>query len=171
MPIQIIDNFFVSIDPTNKNLEQPQQTSKLLLKSYIIIPLFTDSGRAKGKSSDLAQNGTFLQKEKESPKPKNLAQSFKSMLQNTMKNFRTRHEDLPIKEGALKKRSPSFLHAWQLRYIVLRDKKLFYYREVTKEKPAGCLDFDLFSAKLEVSEKDPRIFVYIFDRIISLLLS
>jgi len=77
----------------------------------------------------------------------------KSIFQNTLKNFGRKPEEkeLPKLEGFLKKKSPNFFKVWQVRYVILRDKKFFYYRnEIKDEKPAGCLDFDLFSAKVEV---------------------
>jgi len=64
---------------------------------------------------------------------------------------------LPTLEGYLKKKSTSLLKVWQKRYFVLKDKKLYYYQNQSKDLMSGCVDFDLLSVKLE-KDKDEKHF-------------
>ena len=64
---------------------------------------------------------------------------------------------LPTMEGFLKKKSTNLLKVWQRRYFVLRDKKLYYYPNESKDLMSGCVDFDLISIKLEKGKDEKHL--------------
>jgi len=66
-------------------------------------------------------------------------------------SFRSVLAAAPAIEGYLKKKSTNFLRLWQKRYYALKEKKLFYYKNESKDIMLGVLDFDLISVKLEVA--------------------
>jgi len=146
------------------NLQQKQVRQSIFIcgvSSY--FPPLDARNRNKTANSDSSPS----RKAQQSPEQKkelntNNSAIIKSIFQNTLKNFGRKQEEkeLPKVEGFLKKRSPSFFKVWQVRYVILRNKKFFYYRnEVRDEKPAGCLDFDLFSAKIEILTQEPKTFM------------
>ena len=58
----------------------------------------------------------------------------------------------------LKKLSPAFLTGWQDRYIVLKDKKLKYYKSQNSRYASGVLNFDHFETTIEKTAKEPTKF-------------
>lgn len=55
------------------------------------------------------------------------------------------------KIGFLQKKSPSLLGGWQDRFIVLKDRKLKYYKSnkaADMQVPKGVINFDQFSCSI-----------------------
>lgn len=57
-------------------------------------------------------------------------------------------------EGYLQKYSPSMLKGWQKRYVILKDRKLYYKKTHEQPYPNGVLNFDHFQAHLYANTKD-----------------
>ena len=63
-----------------------------------------------------------------------------------------------IIEGYLMKYSPSFLKGWQKRYVILKDKRLYYKKTKEQPYPNGVVNFDHFQCFLLTNSKDPLQF-------------
>ena len=61
-------------------------------------------------------------------------------------------------KGYLSKKSPSMLKGWQNRFILLKDKKLRYYKKEGAKFAKGCINFEFYEVNIQISEKDPKIF-------------
>ncbi len=72
---------------------------------------------------------------------------------------KTNHEsDASVKSGHLLKSSPSFFKGWQDRFLVVRDRKLKYFKNEQSLVPSGVINFDLFKCFVQENEKDPCVF-------------
>jgi len=61
-----------------------------------------------------------------------------------------------VKEGFLKKNSPSFFKGWQKRRVTLKDREFRYFKEATGHPDGqlcGVINFDLYNVLLQ-KEKD-----------------
>ena len=61
------------------------------------------------------------------------------------------------KRGYLLKESPSIWISWQQRYIMLKEKKLKYYKSLSAEdmkSPQGVINFDNFACFVENVDSD-----------------
>ena len=47
-------------------------------------------------------------------------------------------------EGYLQKYSPSMLKGWQKRYVILKDRRLYYKKKQQQPYPNGVVNFDRF---------------------------
>jgi hypothetical protein len=61
------------------------------------------------------------------------------------------------KRGVLMKSSPSIFKGWQERIVLLKDRKLKYFKG-NSSIPSGVLNFDHFLCEIEQSKKDPCVF-------------
>ena len=55
------------------------------------------------------------------------------------------------KRGYLQKWSPAFLVGWQKRFLIVKDRKLKYYKSESPEDlmaPQGVLNFDFFNCEI-----------------------
>lgn len=86
--------------------------------------------------------------------------NFKNLFQKSIKTVWKKEgaQELPTIQGYLDKRSTQFLHMWQKRYVVVNEKKLIYYKNETLDQICGCLDFDLFCARVEIDSSNPKKF-------------
>jgi len=66
--------------------------------------------------------------------------------------------DSEEKKDHLLKSSPSFFKGWQDRIVVLKDRKLKYFKTEQSLVPSGVINFDLFKCYVKENEKDPCIF-------------
>jgi hypothetical protein len=58
-------------------------------------------------------------------------------------------------KGTLSKKSPSMLKGWQQRFVVLKDKKLRYYKNENSKFAKGCINFEFYEVTIKRSQKDP----------------
>ncbi|KAL4500404.1 hypothetical protein ABPG72_003355 [Tetrahymena utriculariae] len=58
----------------------------------------------------------------------------------------------PLREmkGYLKKRSPQYIVGWQKRWCVLKDQKLFYYKNEKSYRQYGVICFNIISCRAEI---------------------
>ena len=56
------------------------------------------------------------------------------------------------------KYSPSMLKGWQKRYVILKDKRLYYKKTKEQPYPNGVVNFDHFQCFILSNVKDPLQF-------------
>jgi hypothetical protein len=61
---------------------------------------------------------------------------------------------LPLLRGVLKMKGSYIVQGYKKRYLVLKDKKLYIYKDENMDTLIGCLDFDLYSAKIDYCSID-----------------
>ena len=54
----------------------------------------------------------------------------------------------------LSKKSPSMLKGWQSRFVLLKDKKLRYYKKEGAKFAKGCINFEFYEVSIKRNEKD-----------------
>jgi hypothetical protein len=62
-------------------------------------------------------------------------------------------DDKPMEmRGTLHKKSPSMLKGWQARFVLLKDKKLRYYKKEGAKFAKGCINFEFYEVIVEKNE-------------------
>ena len=51
-------------------------------------------------------------------------------------------------KGTLGKKSPSMLKGWQSRFVLLKDKKLRYYKKEGAKFAKGCINFEFYEVNI-----------------------
>jgi len=70
----------------------------------------------------------------------------------------TYKKQLPIQKGLLKMKGSYIIQGYQTRYVVLSEKKLFIYKKQDMEVLIACLDFELYTAKVDFCSMDQKRF-------------
>jgi hypothetical protein len=65
---------------------------------------------------------------------------------------------LPEMEGYLKKKSPTLWKGFEIRYCILKDRKLVYYKNENNDTFRGCLNFNFIGAQIKMSRTSKKRF-------------
>ena len=65
--------------------------------------------------------------------------------------------------GFLLKKSGSFFHGWQKRFVYLDENRLWYYKDKNDLTPCGIINLGIVDAKVKITKKNSLVFSIIIE--------